>query len=98
MPPSRARSSGRLEATCPFGGDGEGSPTTVAKSTRGCVYGDSRIPDDIGAGDVCGNCPAVGESACDGRRLRLQKTQEWEGDGIWDEGLEAAADGHEKEI
>ena len=40
----------------------------------------------------------VGDCAYDGRRLRLQKTQEWEGDGIWDEGLEAAADGHEKEI
>ena len=38
------------------------------------------------------------DCAYDGRRLRLQKTQEWEGDGIWDEGLEAAADGHEKEI
>ena len=47
---------------------------TAAKPTKGSVYGDSRIPDDIGAGDVCGNCPAVGESACDGRRLRRRRS------------------------
>ena len=43
---------------------------TAAKPTKGSVYGDSRIPDDIGAGDVCGNCSAVGDCAYDGRRLR----------------------------
>ena len=47
---------------------------TAAKPTKGSVYGDSRIPDDIGAGDVCGNCPAVGETASDGRRLRLRRS------------------------
>ena len=73
---------------------------TAAKPTKGSVYGDSRIPDDIGASDVCGNCPAVGESACDGRRLRRRrsacekwksgKVQEWEGGGIRDVSNERA--------
>ena len=47
---------------------------TAAKPTKGSVYGDSRIPDDIGASDVCGNCSAVGDCACDGRRLRLRRS------------------------
>ena len=43
---------------------------TVAIPTRGSVYGDSRIPDDIGAGYVYGNCPAVGDCAYDGRHAK----------------------------
>ena len=39
---------------------------TAAKPTKGSVYGDSRIPDGIGASDVCGNCSAVGDCAYDG--------------------------------
>ena len=42
---------------------------TAAKPTKGSVCGDSRIPDDIGAGDVCGNCSAVG----------MRKMEEWKG-------------------
>ena len=34
--------------------------------------------------------------ACE--KWKSGKVQEWEGGGVWDEGLEAAADGHEKEI
>ena len=73
---------------------------TAAKPTKGSVCGDSRIPDDIGAGDVCGNCSAVGDCACDGRRLRRRrlacekwksgKVQEREGGGIRDVSNERA--------
>ena len=38
------------------------------------------------------------DCACDGRRLRLRKMQEWEGGGVWDDGLEEAADGHENSL